>query len=88
VIDDSILRNRTGVYRDRDDAGVQLALALEPFREKDAFVLAIPSGGVPVGLAVSSRLALPFDLLIIRKIPILATRSPALRRSAWKAISF
>lgn len=82
VIDDSGLRNRTGVYRDRDDAGVQLALALEPFRGKDAFVLAIPSGGVPVGLAVSSRLALPFDLLIIRKIPI-----PGYTESGFAAIS-
>jgi len=36
----------------------------------DAIVLAIPSGGVPVGLAISSHLKLPFDLLIIRKIPI------------------
>jgi hypothetical protein len=82
VIDDSILRNRTGVYRDRDDAGVQLALALEPFREQDAFVRAIPSGGVPVGLTVSSRLALPFDLLIIRKIPI-----PGYTESGFAAVS-
>jgi len=43
---------------------------LEQYRGKDAVVLAIPSGGVPVGLEVSSHLHLPFDLLIIRKIPI------------------
>jgi predicted phosphoribosyltransferase len=33
-------------------------------------VLAIPSGGVPIGLAISSCLGLPFDLIIIRKIPV------------------
>ena len=82
VIEDSRLRNRVGVYRDRDDAGVYLAVALEQFRGTDAFVLAIPSGGVPVGLVVSSRLGLPFDLLIIRKIPI-----PGYTESGFGAVS-
>ena len=39
-------------------------------------------GGVPVGLAVSSRLGLPFDLLIIRKIPI-----PGNTESGFGAVS-
>ncbi|MCX6672971.1 MAG: phosphoribosyltransferase family protein [Methanothrix sp.] len=82
AIEDSRLRNRSGVYRDRDDAGEHLALALEPFRTADAVVLAIPSGGVPVGLVVSSRLELPFDLLIIRKIPI-----PGYTESGFGAVS-
>jgi predicted phosphoribosyltransferase len=82
IIEDSGLRNRSGVYRDRDDAGEYLARALVRFRGKDAFVLAIPSGGVPVGLAVSSRLELPFDLLIIRKIPI-----PGYTESGFAAVS-
>lgn len=70
IIEDPKLRNRSLVFLDRDDAGLRLAQALEKFRGKDAIVLAIPSGGVPVGLAVSSRLELPFDLLVIRKIPV------------------
>lgn len=70
IIDDPELRNRSLVFEDRDDAGLHIAQALEKFRGKDALVLAIPSGGVPVGLAISSRLNLPFDLLIIRKIPV------------------
>lgn len=70
IIEDPKLRNRSLVFEDRDDAGQHLAQALERFRGKDAIVLAIPSGGVPVGLAVSSRLKFPFDLLIIRKIPV------------------
>ena len=70
IIDDPLLRNRSFVFEDRNDAGLHLAKMLEQFRGKDAVVLAIPSGGVPVGLVVSSYLELPFDLLIIRKIPI------------------
>lgn len=82
VIEDRRLHNRTGVYRDRDDAGEYLTRALDEFRGTDAFVLAIPSGGVPVGLVVSSRLGLPFDLLIIRKIPI-----PGNTESGFGAVS-
>ena len=59
-----------------------MARSLEQLRGKDAFVLAIPSGGVPVGLVVSSRLELPFDLLIIRKIPI-----PGYTESGFAAVS-
>ncbi|MDM7913471.1 MAG: hypothetical protein QUS09_10270 [Methanotrichaceae archaeon] len=65
IIEDQNLRNKSWVFEDRDDAGAHLAKMLEQFRGKDALVLAIPSGGVPVGLAVSSHLELPFDLLII-----------------------
>jgi putative phosphoribosyl transferase len=70
VIDSQELRNRTGVFRDRDEAGHVLARTLESYRGQNAIVLAIPSGGVPIGLAISSHLGLPFDLIIIRKIPI------------------
>jgi putative phosphoribosyl transferase len=82
VIEDRRLHNRVGVYRDRDDAGEYLARALEQFRGKDAFVLAIPSGGVPVGLVISSRLGLPYDLLIVRKIPV-----PGNTESGFGAVS-
>jgi putative phosphoribosyl transferase len=70
VIEDPRLRNRLGVFEDRDEAGKILARSLEGFRTKDAIVLAIPSGGVPIGLAISTYLELPFDMLIIRKLPI------------------
>jgi putative phosphoribosyl transferase len=40
------------------------------FAGKMLWFMAIPSGGVPIGLAISSHLGLPFDLIIIRKIPV------------------
>src|SRR5512137_1299932 len=70
VIEDPKLRNRLGVFKDRNEAGKILARSLEEFRGKDGVVLAIPSGGVPIGLAISIHLELPFDMLIIRKLPI------------------
>jgi putative phosphoribosyl transferase len=70
IIEDQRFRNRTDVFQDREEAGAYLAHSLEIIRSKDAIVLAIPSGGVPIGLAIASQLNLPLDMLIIRKIPI------------------
>ena len=70
IVEDTELRDREEVFEDREAAGERLAELLAYYRGTDAIVLAIPSGGVPVGLAVADRLGLPFDLLIIRKIPI------------------
>lgn len=66
------LRDKNYVFEDRIEAGKMLGEMLEPeYREAhDAIVLAIPAGGVPVGLQVSRKLKLPFDLIIVRKIPI------------------
>jgi len=70
IIEDPRLRNRLGVFEDRNEAGKILARSLEDFKGKYGVVLAIPSGGVPIGLAISVHLELPFDMLIIRKLPI------------------
>lgn len=68
--EDPSLRDRRHVFADRDDAGSRLATALSAFRGTDAIVLAIPSGGVPIGAAISRELGLPLDLLIVRKLQI------------------
>lgn len=66
------LRGKNYVFKDRIEAGRMLAEMLEPeYKDaQNAQVLAIPSGGVPVGLEVRRKLHLPFDLIIVRKIPI------------------
>ncbi|MCF8085882.1 MAG: phosphoribosyltransferase [Desulfohalobiaceae bacterium] len=65
-------RNGSGIFQDRSDAGAHLARMLHPFFAKDptSIVLAIPSGGVPVGLVLSRRLGLDFDLVLVRKVQI------------------
>ncbi len=70
LIEDRSLRNKLHVYQDRTDAGRVLALRLQDYKDSDAVVLAIPSGGVPVSAEIARTLNLNLDLLIVRKIQI------------------
>jgi predicted phosphoribosyltransferase len=65
-------RNRSFVFDDRVDAGRELAGMLsEKYRgDSGSIVLAIPSGGVPVGMELAGALDLPMDLIIVRKVQI------------------
>ena len=64
------LRNRTLVFVDRQDAGLQLAEKLRKNVQPASLVLAIPSGGVPVGYAIADTLNLDLELLLVRKVQI------------------
>ncbi len=66
------LRNKTFVFKDRDEAGLLLARMLEPYYKEspETLVMGIPSGGVPIAVAISKRLNLPMDLFIVRKVQI------------------
>ena len=56
-------------FRDRRDAGRQLAKKLSPFaRQIDVLVLALPRGGVPVGYEVAQALGVPLDVFVVRKL--------------------
>lgn len=55
-------------YRDRRDAGRQLAQQLLRLKDQAPVVLALPRGGVPVAFEVASLLHAPLDLVIVRKI--------------------
>lgn len=58
-----------GRFRDRRDAGRQLAARLEPYRERPGVVvLGLLRGGVVVAAEVARELALPLDVMICRKI--------------------
>lgn len=55
-------------FRDRADAGHQLAAALAAYRDRRPFVLAIPRGGVVAGYEVAVALDAPLDVIVPRKL--------------------
>ena len=57
------------MFKDREDAGQKLAVALQAYKEQDPLVLAIPRGGVELGYEISKALGADFSLLICRKLP-------------------
>jgi putative phosphoribosyl transferase len=63
-------RPPTVVFADRVEAGVQLAARLEAFRGRDAVVLGLPRGGVPVAAEVARALDLPLDVIVVRKLGV------------------
>jgi putative phosphoribosyl transferase len=60
--------NYMAPFRNREDAGHQLARRLMHYRDSNPLLLALPRGGVPVAFEVVKALHAPLDLLIVRKI--------------------
>jgi putative phosphoribosyl transferase len=58
------------VFRDRRDAGMQLAALLEPLRAERPIVVGLPRGGVPVAYAVAEVLDAPLDVIVVRKMGV------------------
>jgi putative phosphoribosyl transferase len=62
------------LFDNRYDAGRQLATKLDEYKSPPGtgriVVLAIPNGGVPVGLEIALALEADFDLIVSRKIPL------------------
>ena len=56
------------MFRDRSDAGRQLANALAGYKGLPVVVLALPRGGVEIGAEVAHFLNAPLDLVVVRKI--------------------
>ncbi len=62
------LKDKVYIFSDREDAGRRLAEALKPFIDENSIVLAIPSGGVPVGIEIAKKYNIPFDLILVKKL--------------------
>lgn len=55
-------------FRDRIDAGEQLAQALDLDPDDQVVVVGLPRGGVPVAAVVASVLGAPLDVVLVRKL--------------------
>src|SRR5438045_9770473 len=55
-------------FRDRRQAGRELAEALAERQLWEPVVLALPRGGVPVGFEIARFLAAPLDVFVARKV--------------------
>jgi len=59
------------IYRDRTEAGKELATRLSAYKDRnDVLVLALPRGGVPVAFQVAQALAAPLDVFLVRKLGV------------------
>jgi len=59
------------IFADRADAGRQLAAGLAEYaRQESTVVLALPRGGVPVGVEVATSLDAPLDVYVVRKLGV------------------
>lgn len=57
------------MFENRNDAGQQLAEALEFYVSDNPIVLAIPRGGVAVGYEIAKHLRADFSIIVVRKLP-------------------
>lgn len=59
------------LFRDRRDAGVELASELGVYaNDPNVLVLGLPRGGVPVAYEVAQRLGAPLDVFVVRKLGV------------------
>jgi putative phosphoribosyl transferase len=58
------------VFRDRADAGRQLAAMLSGLGDARPVVLGLPRGGVPVAAEVARALHAPLDVILVRKLGV------------------
>jgi predicted phosphoribosyltransferase len=70
LLEDTTLRDRVHVFKDRAAAGRLLAARLLGYQGRGARLFAIPAGGVPVAAEIARALEVPLDLVIVRKIQL------------------
>jgi putative phosphoribosyl transferase len=64
----AVLMKRAALYRDRGEAGRQLAARLGHLQAEHPIVVGLPRGGVPVAYEVATELGAPLDVVIVRKL--------------------
>jgi putative phosphoribosyl transferase len=57
-------------FKNRSDAGRQLAARIAQYKDQQVVLLALPRGGVPVAAEVAAMLGAAIDLVLVRKIGV------------------
>lgn len=83
VIEEPSLRNKRYVFQDRVHAAQLLSSKLEGYKGEECVVLAVPSGGVPVGKLLAKRLFTPFDIILVRKLQIPWNKEAGFGALSW-----
>jgi len=58
------------IFLDRKSAGLKLAQRLNYLKNKNAVVLGLPRGGVPVAFEVAQEINAPLDVIVVRKLGV------------------
>ena len=56
------------IFHDRTHAAFLMAHELRKYHQKNAIILAIPRGGVPIGYTIAHQLELPLEVVLVKKI--------------------
>ena len=84
ILDNPHLRDKQFVFSDRHDAGKKLgALIKSRGLLQEPVVIAIPAGGVPVGVEIARILHAPIGLAIVRKIQIPGNTEAGFGAVSW-----
>jgi putative phosphoribosyl transferase len=58
-------------YKNRSEAGKKLAAKLHVYANRpDVIILGLPRGGIPVAFEVATKLGLPLDVFVVRKLGV------------------
>lgn len=58
------------LFKNREEAGENLAKELEKYKGEETIILAIPRGGVAVAYPIAKALKTTLDVIVLRKLPI------------------
>lgn len=84
IIEERSLRDRTGVFSDRTDAGWMVGAMVGSLADlHDPVVCAIPSGGVPIGMEVARILGCRMWVAVVRKMHIPWNQEAGFGAVAW-----
>ena len=64
------LRDRTGLFANRNEAGQVLSGLVKQLDLQHPLVLAIPAGGLPVAVPLAEALSCPLDVAVVSKITL------------------